>query len=270
MKKILHISDIHIGYNDFLDKFHKIVKKLNNGIAGNPSDIIIIITGDLLNDANKHESFKKTKDELDNLKKGGFEKILVVPGNHDYGTGSYGDKKFIKIFKKYFLKEDDTYPITNIIDDIAFIGLDSMAAELHWYDRLWAEGELGRKQLISLEKILRNKEIQFCKKRVIYLHHHPFDHKPFHQLKDSKKLGKILMNSIKDNITVDAILYGHNHEGKSKNGHWNIKRCYDAGSINQKPRSESKKKLPWYDKVKNSTRLIDLEKNTDNDKIINF
>lgn len=42
--------------------------------------------------------------------------------------------------------KDVTYPVKTIIDDIAFIGLDSMAEELHWYDRLWAEGELGKDQ----------------------------------------------------------------------------------------------------------------------------
>jgi len=270
MKKILHMSDLHIGYKDFLDRFHEIAVKLSNGFAGDPSDIIIVISGDLVENANNFDSFKEIKNELKKLKHEGFAGLLVVPGNHDYGTGSYGDKKFVNIFKQNFLEEDIEYPLIDIIEDIAFIGLDSMAAELHWYDKLWAEGEIGNDQLNRMDNILREDNIRSCNKRVIYLHHHPFDQKPFHQLKDSFKLRKILVNAINDNISIDAILYGHNHEGKSNNGHWGIKRCYDAGSINLKPRSKSKKKFPWYDKVENSTRVIDLEKIPDTDYKLSF
>jgi hypothetical protein len=73
-----------------------------------------------------------------------------------------------------------------------------------------------------------------------------------------------------NNISIDAILYGHNHEGKSNNGYWEIPRCYDAGSINLKARSKYKKELPWYGKVVNSTRKIDLEQPTDADYRLDF
>ena len=270
MKKIIHMSDLHIGFNNFSDRFHKIVIKLINDVISKPSEFIIIITGDLVDNANNSNSIKQIKYELNLLKEADFENILVVPGNHDYGTGSLGDKKFVDLFKKNFFIKDCIYPKLDIIDNIAFIGLDSMAAELHWYDRLWAEGEIGREQLKRLNNILRKDDIQSCKKRVIYLHHHPFDRKPFHQLKDSKKLGDIINGVKKDGISIDAILYGHNHEGKSNNGHWEIERCYDAGSINLKPRSKLKNELPWYNKVENSTRIIDLEKKPDKDYKLNI
>ena len=270
MKKILHMSDLHIGYKNFSETFHEIVIKLIGGVVGNPSDFIVIITGDLVENANNSESYKQIKDELNYLKDAGYENILVIPGNHDYGTGSLGDKKFVNLFKQNFFNGNSNYPIINIIDNIAFIGLDSMAEELHWYDRLWAEGELGSEQLNRLNNLLRKDNIQSCKKRVIYLHHHPFDRKPLHQLKDSNKLCEILESAINNSISIDAILYGHNHEGKSNNGYWGIQRCYDAGSINLKPRSKLKNELPWFDKVKNSTRVIDLENTPDTDYKLNF
>jgi 3',5'-cyclic AMP phosphodiesterase CpdA len=270
MKKILHMSDLHIGYKNFLERFHEIVIKLIDGVVGDPSGFIIVITGDLVENANNYDSYKQIKNELIILKDAGFENVLVVPGNHDYGTGSFGDKKFVNLFKQNFFNENRIYPITDVIDDIAFIGLDSMAAELHWYDLLWAEGELGQEQLNRLNNLLRKDDIQSCKKRVIYLHHHPFDRKPLHQLKDSNKLCDILAGVIRDDISIDAILYGHNHEGKSNNGHWGIQRCYDAGSVNLKPRSRIKNELPWFDKVENSTRVIDLGKNPDVDYKLNF
>ena len=73
---------------------------------------------------------------IDLLKKNGFT-VLVIPGNHDYGTGSLGDKKFVEPFKeKFYNSRGITYPKLDIIDEIAFMGLDSTAGELHWHDRI--------------------------------------------------------------------------------------------------------------------------------------
>jgi len=77
-----------------------------------------------------------------------------------------------------------------------------MAEELHWYDRLWAQGELGKKQLNRLSNILKDDDVVACKKRVIYLHHHPFDQRPLHQLKDTNKLHDVLMNAVNDEISM--------------------------------------------------------------------
>jgi 3',5'-cyclic AMP phosphodiesterase CpdA len=265
MKKILHMSDLHIGYENLENRFHKIIQRLINSYNDKPSNIIIVITGDLVDNANNLGSIKLIKDDFNDLRNVGFEHILPIPGNHDYGTGAVGNKKFVTIFKQSFFNKNRSYPVIDIIDNIAFIGLDSMAEELHWYDRLWAEGQIGTDQLNRLNKYLRRNEIQSCKKRVLYFHHHPFDPKPLHQLKDSKKLYYVLKSAMSDKISIDAILYGHNHEGKSNNGRWGIPRCYDAGSINLKPRSKLKKELPWFDKVVNSTRVIDLEKTPEAD-----
>ena len=64
MKKIIHMSDLHIGYKNLLDRFHKICIKLSSGEYGNPSDIVIVITGDLVDNANNTESIIQTKNEL--------------------------------------------------------------------------------------------------------------------------------------------------------------------------------------------------------------
>ena len=167
---------------------------------------------------------------LEKLKNAGYQ-VLVVPGNHDYGTGVLGHNRYVGHFKQVFFGDQSvTYPKLDIIDKIAFIGLDSMAEELHWYDRLFAQGELGDDQLARLETIFKDSKVIACKNRVVYLHHHPFDPLPFHGLKDSDKLGAVLQNHGK----IAALLYGHNHEGKNHNGHWGISRCYDAGSSTRK------------------------------------
>jgi hypothetical protein len=176
-------------------------------------------------------------------------KLLIVPGNHDYGTGIEGDAKYIPLFKeRFFGSKDISYPKLDIIDEIAFIGLDSMAEELHWFDRFFSEGELGKKQLERLKKILKMPEVA-SRKKVVYLHHHPFDFKLGMELKDRDDLKKVIENK------VDMILFGHYHHdeasaGKIFNGVWGIRRCYNAGSSTHKngnPGTQRIIDLSYYD-----------------------
>jgi 3',5'-cyclic AMP phosphodiesterase CpdA len=229
MKKIIHFSDLHIGYRDLGDRFQCITD--NVIFEKEPADeYIIVMTGDLVEKATNLSNYEEMKLYIEKLEATGFT-VLVVPGNHDYGTGGLGSKKYVKLFKEAFFGDPKIeYPKLDIIDGIAFIGLDSMAEELHWYDRLFAEGELGAKQLQRLDAMLADGSASACPYRVVYLHHHPFDPLPLHQLKDSDRLGEILQK----HGNVDALLYGHNHMGKKRNGKWGIPRCYDAGTTTRK------------------------------------
>ncbi|MBU1086919.1 MAG: metallophosphoesterase [Candidatus Omnitrophica bacterium] len=267
MKKIIHMSDLHIGYKNFKERFVDIIDSLLEVLPGNPGQYVVIITGDLVNNANKKDSYQEAQYGLDYLKKLGFKHVLVIPGNHDYGTGNRGKKKFIKLFKVSFYGKEIDYPKVDIIDNIAYIGLDSMAKELNWYNELWAQGQLGKKQLSELENILNQNKIKACSKRVIYLHHHPFKWRPLHELKDSRKLHKVLKKIMDKNVSIDAVLFGHNHEGKPHNGKWGIPRCYDAGTATLKPRPKYVDWAPWF-KVKASIRVIDLSRDPETDYIV--
>lgn len=270
MKYIIHMSDLHLGCNDLDQRFGVICSNLIAQMRKQASDYVIVITGDLVDDANDKTNYPKAKKWLEYLKAAGFKHILVVPGNHDYGTGRHGKKKFVELFCQSFYHDELDYPRKNIIDDIAFIGLDSTADELNFFDKLFSEGELGSAQLQRLDNILKTEDVRHCKKRVVYCHHHPFDWRPLHQLKDSAKLRKVLTNAINGGISIDALLYGHNHQGKSHNGQWGIARCYDGGSATLRQRFRSLKWLPFLD-VKASIRLIDLEnKDTSSDYILSL
>ena len=258
MKHIIHMSDLHVGYKDFDERFGVICDNLIAQKRNQASDCVIVITGDLVDDANGRNSYPMVKRWLEHLRGAGFRHILVVPGNHDYGTGRLGNKKLEKIFKQVFYQDELSYPRKDIIDNIAFIGLDSMASELHFYDKLFSEGELGRSQLKRLNDILNADDVRRCKKRVIYLHHHPFDWRPLHQLKDSSRLKKLLTNAIDSGISIDVLLYGHNHQGKSCNGQWGIARCYDGGTATLRRRFRHLEWLPLLN-VKSSIRLINIE-----------
>jgi 3',5'-cyclic AMP phosphodiesterase CpdA len=268
MTWIIHMSDLHIGYPGTLDRFRRMVRGLSTNPQFKPEKTVVVITGDLVNKVSGRKDLKVVRDELKALTSSGYQRILVVPGNHDYGSGSLGNKLYVPIFKEVFYGKKRTYPILDIVDDIAFIGLDTMAEELNWYDRLWAEGEIGTSQLERLRSLLQLDEVRQCGRRVIYLHHHPFDWQPLHQLKDSIQLGEILEFTIVEGTSIDAILYGHQHRGRSSNGHWGIKRCYDAGTATLKPRQKVQKMLPWFWEVRNSTRLFDLEKGINEDRLI--
>jgi len=257
MKKIIHLSDLHVGYQECGRRYQKIVDQLISKFSDKADKFVIVITGDLVDNAHIQEDYVLVKEGFNALKQVGFKDILVIPGNHDYGTGSKGDKKFVKIFQEHFFNDTNSYPRKVIIENCAFIGLDSIAEELHWYDALWSEGELGDEQLGRLSALLEGDDVRACMGRVIYFHHHPFDARPLHELKDSKKLKKVLEDIRGKNISIDALLYGHNHAGESHNGHWGISRCYDGGSATLKPRPAAVSKLPWF-QVKSSIRVIDL------------
>lgn len=231
MKRIIHLSDLHIGHDDCGARFHTIIDNISASMKP-ARNYIIVITGDVVDNANRKELADEAVKAIELLKTRGY-KVLVVPGNHDYGTGTIGNRKFVLLFKRKFYGTGRiTYPRLDIIGKIAFIGLDSMAEELNWYDRFFSQGELGDRQLKRLKKILNMAEVKALKK-VVYLHHHPFDFLPGMQLKDSQRLKDIIENRI------DMLLYGHYHTdpdtvGRSRNGEWGIPRCYNAGTSTHK------------------------------------
>jgi len=231
MKKIIHLSDLHVGHEDCGDKFRSIIDHIS--FLKQPArNYIVLITGDIVDNANHAEQTDVVVKCINQLEASGYT-VLVIPGNHDYGTGVLGDEKFIDLFKKkYYKSRKISYPKLDIIDEIAFIGLDSTAEELHWLDRFLSEGELGKIQLRRLKKILKKPEV-VDRKTVVYLHHHPFDFKPGMQLKDSNELKNIIENKI------DMLLFENYHAdqasaGKIYHGAWGIRRCYNAGSSTHK------------------------------------
>ncbi len=243
MKKLIHLSDLHIGYGHCQAHLNKVITKLIF-LKEPASDYLIIITGDFVEDATQDGLYEVALVEINRLKTAGFQ-LLICPGNHDYGTGSIGDKALVPKFKQAFLGAADVpFPKLDIIGTTAFIGLDSMSEELHWYDKFFAQGELGDTQLTVLSTLLTSAAVQACAHRVVYLHHHPFHQRPLHGLKDSVALGQILSGKI------DCLLYGHNHDGDSANGKWDIPRCYDGGSSTRKNFDNPGKQSPL--------RVIDL------------
>ena len=231
MKKIIHLSDLHIGFikQDLKKRFEGIVQSICF-VKEPAKDYVIVITGDLAEKATDSSNYEAAKMYVEKLQSHNFT-VLVAPGNHDYGTGTKANHKYQKKFKQLFYDDENLiFPKLDIIDEIAFIGLDSMEEEMNTFDKLGANGELGKAQRERLDVLLDQEEVKKSHYRVVYLHHHPFDPWVLHELKDSNELGDIL----KKHGNIDAILFGHNHHFRKWNGKWGIKRCYDAGSSTRK------------------------------------
>jgi len=265
MKRILHMSDLHLGHPITDARFGRILQRLIEGELLKPEQTVVVVTGDIVDNAFREPGYGVAVENLDILRRSGYE-VLVVPGNHDYGSGTQLSKRFVILFKEAFYGRNRSYPILDIVDSTAFIGLDSMAEELSWYDRMWAEGELGEPQMTRLERLLNEAEVQECDRRVIYLHHHPIDWQPLHRLKDSQRLEMVVRDSMSRGVSIDALLYGHFHRGDSRNGSWGVARCYDAGTATLKPRHRLVSRLPWFQVTRDSTRIIDLGRDPEKDR----
>ncbi len=253
MMKIIHLSDLHIGYSGCENRFRVIIDNIIS-FCENTHDYIIIITGDIVDDGTKKKQLDKALAQIGILEDAGFI-VLVVPGNHDYGfLGSFPLNKFGKQFNKFFYGVSDIdYPILGhpkspgLINDIAFIGINSMEAEVEERDYiLGAQGRIGNEQLAELDELLKTDTVMNCRKRVVYLHHHPFKQRLHLKLHDVPEFKRVLMT----NGNIDCLLFGHYHKGLKWNNSWGIKRCYDAGT------TTSKGNKPGHH------RIIDLSKET--------
>ncbi|MFC1482649.1 metallophosphoesterase family protein [Candidatus Margulisiibacteriota bacterium] len=223
MKKkltIIHLSDLHIGYMNCEHKFATIVHNIIQ--RESPKKTVIVITGDIVEYGSREQHVRTAVSFLHTLKKAGF-KVLLCPGNHDYGSGFINNRNVARQFKEIFLSSYSGFPLVDVIGDYVFIGIDSNAGELHWYDRFFADGEIGGTQLEKLRQLLHDPKYEH-KMKIVYLHHHPTELFPFHQLKDTDLFQKIVQG------VVDVLLYGHNHFGHNTSGTWGIPVMLDGGS----------------------------------------
>jgi 3',5'-cyclic AMP phosphodiesterase CpdA len=251
--KILHLSDLHIGGRD--DLFEDVnsddwtctkrCEVIFDNIIANctpPSDYIIVITGDvtdggsLLSSEGIQQQYEEAARLIGHLRSSGFV-VLPVPGNHDYGCmGTHPKRKYGKLFCEMLLFNNQrTFPIlgsadaSGLINDVAFIGLNSMEAAFSKDYYFGAQGQIGDKQLKRLSKMLDSEKVKNASARVVYLHHHPFDQRRNMELHDAESFKEALSGK-----NVDILLFGHNHNGWKWNGWWDIARCYDAGTSTRK------------------------------------
>lgn len=247
--KIIHLSDTHIGRDDNERRTQALLTDI--AALGAPSDHVVVHTGDLIN-AGHTDEMRTGRAVLDTLAAQGW-RILLAPGNHDYGDSLHVDPHWAAAFRGQFARyifgdQPAQFPVLTLTGDCAFIGLDSNEAEMGFWERWMAEGYLGSAQLARLGALLDSPEIQ-TRTAIVYLHHHPFIDAPmvradvgdkaywkelfgwntrgFRRLKDAYSL----MQCVRDR--ADILLFGHQHFGldfSAEAQRYGIRLALDASS----------------------------------------
>ncbi len=217
-------------------RFERVVDDLLANPPDAPENCLIVHTGDLIDsatDANR----RAARLLLDRL--AARYRVLLCPGNHDYGDAMSVDveaaQDFLRVFGDYiFQGQPPIFPVSSEVGtDHIFIGLDSNAEELNFWERWFAEGHLGEAQLSALDRLLDSPAVQ-GKKVFIYLHHHPFSFgysvmpdvgdrnplsslyvqltRPFLRLKDAYSFCQVTRDR------AQGLLFGHMHFGLDCSG----------------------------------------------------
>lgn len=223
MVKFIHLSDLHISKKK--DKSNNVnadivVKHLCKKYEKDCDNIVILITGDIVDDGER-EQYKNAVDILRPLTK--KFTVLACPGNHDYGPcGNFYTEKSQAMFQKYILGEllnntkakepgtkmEDLYPMVDEVSNVLFVGIDSVVDNENEFGH-FASGAVGSKQRNALAKILKENS-KTDRKVVVYFHHHPLHYregikKPFMEMDDADKVLRILATQ------TDFVCFGHRH-----------------------------------------------------------
>ncbi len=172
--QIIHLSDTHIGAGNHTARLNLIVDDILS--FGDPLNTVVVHTGDLI-DLSTAEHAMQGRAILKRITDSG-RRVLLAPGNHDCGSKWKTDLAAAQQFKiilqdEIFNTAPPEFPVLTLVNEVAFIGLDSNEGQLGWWQSWFAEGALGSTQLDKLNKMLDLPEV---KKRtvVVYVHHQPF------------------------------------------------------------------------------------------------
>jgi 3',5'-cyclic AMP phosphodiesterase CpdA len=206
MLKLIHVSDLHF-HQSTAD--NSAPAKLLEKIKSVPDIDYLIVTGDITDDGVKKQ-FKRATNALKPFK----NRLLLVPGNHDYGP--FGNVYFVQCaeyFDKQFLNDLEPgarfikkHPYVKLIEKdgvkLLTVGLNSVLKTASILD--FARGGIGKSQLASLDEILSRPEFAGVPK-LVYMHHRPgkFD-KWVLEMNDTEEFMKII--AIHD---VAVLAFGH-------------------------------------------------------------
>lgn len=247
MVKFIQLSDLHIHRSmkssDNINA-EKVIAYILNRYNGDEKPIVLI-TGDIVDDGKKKQ-YKNAVNILRPLLEHGFT-VLPVPGNHDHGKfGNFYSKTSRNHFRNFILgdllglevatdnnvKYCDIFPLTTIIDDVLFIGVDSSIGNFNDELAHFASGEVGEKQRNRIGAILTDEQNK-DKKKVIYFHHHPFIRGNTlegytMELDDAAEVMQLIAGSI------DVCCFGHKHKSEIWSSENNIDWVMASGKTTER------------------------------------
>ncbi len=209
--QFIHLSDLHFRSNAEHNKGALTALEV---IQERYPHHYLIITGDIVDDG--HEA--QYRAALAALRP--FNgRVFVCPGNHDYGIkGNLYSRERAERFDTWLsgpLKQDGIFaganlPVFHLLKEhdqsILLIALDTNLETTSPFD--FACGQVGQKQLESLNRLLSDPTIADMVV-IVFFHHHPFLHTDrFRKLLDARELARILYGR------VHLVLFGHHHDSR--------------------------------------------------------
>ena len=261
--KIIHLSDLHIGKSDNLEKSNVVTDWILDNKDTHQSSVVII-SGDLVDDGQTWQ-MELARDMIGRLRKDGY-KVLAAPGNHDYGPDGYRESFESQENFNLLISGVKDFPAIFYIEGQAIILLDSMAEEMRKMEIWGAQGYLGAKQLAELDKLLddlaKNPAVENI---VLVMHHHPFDYLFYHGLRDHADLKAVISRRRKGPPRVNVLLFGHKHlehrfndPDDNKEELFGIDLIYASGQTVER-KSDGKMVLPVIDLKDKSIKRFSID-----------
>jgi 3',5'-cyclic AMP phosphodiesterase CpdA len=209
--KFIHLSDLHFRSKE---ENNRDVTATLEYIRDQYPTHKLIITGDIVDDGHEAQ-YKRAFEALQPF----IGRIFICPGNHDFGAkGNLYGRERAERFDTYLsipLQQGGTFagenlPVIHCLNNdahpVLLIALDTNVETLFPFD--FACGQIGKKQLTALDRLLSDPSIADTVV-VVFFHHHPFLHADqFKRLLDARELMRILYGR------VHLVLFGHNHVSK--------------------------------------------------------
>lgn len=240
--KITHISDLHISQTNKFKNIHFLKKILDYIIKENYDHLVI--TGDLV-DNSKRSDFKLLRNIFKDYNMLKSNKMSLIIGNHDIFGGietaedivNFPKKCLLINYKKkveeftyyfrecfencYFPLKSEFFPFAKILNNIVFIGVNSIQKYSRIRNLFASNGKISKKQNKLLDEIFKKPDFQ-NKKKIILIHHHFSKYYNCIHNKNSiwmnverltlKLRGKKKILKKFNENNIDLILHGHLHE----------------------------------------------------------
>ena len=231
MLKLIHLSDLHFQRCDADNK--RVVSRLMsiwNEEFLSSEEAYLLLTGDVTDDGHSQQYENVTRA----MSMFPQDRVLVCPGNHDYGTSGLlyypvCAERFDAFACSIGYTRDyrPKLPIVRVLRSpsgqrLMTIGLNSNLETLSPADL--AKGEVGSEQRDYLTAILDNPDARDLPK-LVYLHHHPFERGFAMALRDTKAF----MSTIEGKVQV--LCFGHRHKQELLGDRYGIPHIVAAGSI---------------------------------------
>ncbi len=226
MKRIIHLSDLHLGPSHaFTEDVRSPVLKanlielLNDDIREIGTPDFVIVSGDLTSTGRKEEFLMASQflTELSERLELAADRFLLVPGNHDVLWAAGGDESSLGEYEAfasrfYRVPVEATSTRTLVSDEVFVLGLDSTRL---LRQSLGGTGAIGRDQLEEAQVRVSEQAPQNAR-RFLVTHHHllpvawsepPPENKP-----PSMTLDAPALIAWAQKHKFEVILHGHQHQ----------------------------------------------------------